>query len=292
MNLELTKLSGRKQKPEQIINAVRWAKEIGLECNVDLIFGWPQQTLATMEEDLLSLIELDVPHLTHYELNIGGPTDFSLNRRHELPSPELVKEMYHHSRELLAKHGYEQRTPYDFQKIHDRQDFIYEECRQDYHYREVWGWGYAAISDFPSAEVGGGWTLMNWRKLHQYREAIDAGQMPIECAFQREAEDLRLSLIFRNMQSLSINRQDYHRRFGSDIVQDDKPLWQAFEHLGLLNIAENDIKLSTEGGYYVPLMQIMLAESRTETLVERHYQQLKRQAETSQDLTKNFQTAS
>ena len=116
LNLELSLLSGRKQKPQHVFRAVAWAAELGLGCNVDLIFGWPQQTLKHLEQDIRDLMASGVPHITHYELNVGGVTDFALRRRHELPDPAMVREMYHLGRDLLSAGGYQQLTPYDFQR--------------------------------------------------------------------------------------------------------------------------------------------------------------------------------
>jgi hypothetical protein len=79
INEELNALSGRKQTTKHVVQTLEWAREFGLSCNVDLIFGWPQQTVSTMVKDLETIISWGVYDLTHYELNVGGPTDFALN---------------------------------------------------------------------------------------------------------------------------------------------------------------------------------------------------------------------
>lgn len=268
---ELAALSGRQQQPKHVFQALEWATALDMECNVDLIFGWPQQTLHTLEHDLMLLIEAGVPHITHYELNVGGPTNFALQRRDQLPSAAEVRQMYHFARELLLANGYVQLTPYDFQKINsDPSDFVYEECRQDYDHHEVWGWGYAAISDLPSRVQDSGWTLMNARNLTHYLSQLDQGLLPFECGFEREPMDLKLSLLFRNLQSLRVNRPSYNRRFGSDVLTDFDPVWPVLEARGLLQIDIQSIQLTPEGSYYVPLIQALLMHNRVNQLVERH----------------------
>src|SRR3954469_4405179 len=86
INEHLNSLSGRKQTIGHTRQTIEWARELGLTCNIDLIFGWPQQTISTMVKDLETAISWGVYDITHYELNVGGPTDFALNRYHELPS--------------------------------------------------------------------------------------------------------------------------------------------------------------------------------------------------------------
>jgi len=273
LNERLTKFSGRKQKPEHIFNAIKWAREFGLESNVDLIFGWPQQTKEIMLDDLNKLIDTGISHITHYELNIGGPTPFSLERRDELPGIEEVKELYHLSRELLLNNGYVQLTSYDFEKRESEPagKFIYEECRRNYDHREVWGWGYAAISDFPSLNDEGGWTFMNHRNLKAYYDAIDRKAIPVESSFQRQQIDLKLALIFRNLQSLRVDRESYRRRFSQDVVDDFRNIWTGLQEFGLVEVDDDYIRLTNDGGYYVPLMQTLLSKERVEELVDRQY---------------------
>ena len=111
INEQLNALSGRKQTTKHVDADIEWAQEFGLACNVDLIFGWPQQTVSTMVKDLETIISWGVYDITHYELNVGGPTDFALNHYHELPSTLGNLEMYRVSRDLLKSHGYSRSPP-------------------------------------------------------------------------------------------------------------------------------------------------------------------------------------
>ncbi|MDB5045582.1 MAG: coproporphyrinogen oxidase family protein, partial [Deinococcus sp.] len=283
----LSLLSGRKQQPRHVFQAVEWAAALGLGCNVDLIFGWPQQTLAHLERDLRDLMASGVEHITHYELNVGGMTDFALNRRDELPGPELVREMFHLACDLLAAGGYEQLTPYDFQKKDSghrpgqdqpSERFIYEECRRSFDAHDVWGWGYAAISDFPDHHRSGhaqGSTFMNARTLTAYYAALDEGRLPVEVGYARTPTDLRLSLLFRNLQSLSVDRASYRANFGEDVLDEFSGIWQAAADLGFVTISADAVRLTPEGAYRVPLIQTALMQSRVEELTEAHFAALK-----------------
>ena len=85
---EMIKMSGRKQKGSQVLQAIAWCHELGLGSSVDLIFGWPRQTVEGMLKDLDTVVQAGVGHITHYELNVAGRTDFARNRRPELPSTD------------------------------------------------------------------------------------------------------------------------------------------------------------------------------------------------------------
>ena len=56
INERLNSLSGRKQTTKHVQQTLEWARELGLAANIDLIFGWPQQTVSTMVKDLETVI--------------------------------------------------------------------------------------------------------------------------------------------------------------------------------------------------------------------------------------------
>jgi oxygen-independent coproporphyrinogen-3 oxidase len=263
---ELNKLSGRKQTAKHVLDAIRWAQELGLQCNVDLIFGWPRQTLASMLSDLQQIVAAKVDHIAHYELNIGGPTDFSLNRRHELPSAELTREMYRTARYFLCASGYRQLTVYDFQKTTDGSEFVYEECKRDFDRAEMWGWGFAGVSEFCIGEEAAGSTYLNHRRVRDYFAALDEGRYPSERGFVRTRLDQGLHELFRNLQGAHVSRPAYACRFGTDPYEEFEPVWQAVAERGWCSISPENIELIDDGVYYVPLVQNLLSLNRLKEL--------------------------
>jgi len=81
------------------------------------------QTLEDMHKDLETAVSLGVSHITHYELNVGGRTDFSTNHAATLPSIKATLAMFHASREYLSNAGYRQVTTYDCGKPDDTLHF-------------------------------------------------------------------------------------------------------------------------------------------------------------------------
>lgn len=265
-NDELNQLSGRRQTAQHVFDTIAWCHELNMPCNADLIFGWPRQTMETMLADLEQLVATGVEHIAHYELNIGGPTDFSLNRREELPSPELTKEMYRAARDFLVGQGYRQLTVYDFQKIRDEHEFRYEECWRGFERKELWGWGFAGVSDFGGNSNHAGWSYVNYRNVPEYFASLDRGEPPIERAFAREQIDLRLNALFRNLQGMRVNRKGYADRFGIDPVEEFASAWRAIVDRGWAEIDDEWIRLIDDGVYYTPLIQTLLAKDRVEQL--------------------------
>lgn len=272
INERLNALSGRKQTTKHVTQALDWARELGLACNVDIIFGWPQQTVATMLKDLETIVSWGVYDITHYELNVGGPTDFALNRFHELPATLSNLEMYRESRDYLCSQGYEQITAYNWRKPGDPTSRRYEEGVVRWSDTiDTVGLGYAAITFFGDAALGDGrsWSYINWRKLNEYKAAINEGRFPVECGFRHDVADFELNMIFRNLFGLSLDRRAFHKAFGADVYEQFKGVWDALAEFGFVSVTEENISLVDDGPFFTPMIQALIAEGRYRRLRER-----------------------
>jgi oxygen-independent coproporphyrinogen III oxidase len=265
INERLNSLSGRKQTTNHVVQTLEWAREFGLSCNVDLIFGWPQQTTSSMVKDLETVISWGVYDITHYELNVGGPTDFALNRYHELPSTLANLEMYRVSRDLLTSHGYQQVTAYNWRKPGDPVGRHYEEgVTRRFDSMDTVGLGYAAITFFGDVALEDGrlWSYINWRKLKEYKDAIDAGRFPVECGFRHTREDFQISMVFRNLFGLELDRAAFQRAFGVDVYDQFAGVWDALAEWDFIKITPEKLSLTGDGPFYTPMVQTLVAEQR------------------------------
>ena len=273
---ELIKASGRKQRADQVFRTLESCESLGLPASVDLIFGWPNQTLEQLVHDLEAIAATGVAHITHYELNVAGRTDFSRNRRGELPSTEQNLEMYRVGKAVLEACGYTQVTPYDF----ERQDsglassYLYEELfRKPFQSDEegpigfdAWGWGYAGISFFFGTAQSPGWAFMNQVRIDEYFRCIREGRYPVMRGFHYTPADLRLHLLFQELQGMAVDRTAYRHLFSLDVVDEHRIVWTAFEELGWVSVASDKITVHGDGVFYLPLLQNALAYGRNEQM--------------------------
>lgn len=274
----LNSLSGRKQTTEHVVRSLEWASEYGLAANVDLIFGWPQQTVDTMLRDLETLVSWGVHDITHYELNVGGPTDFALNRFHELPSTLSNLEMYRAGRDFLIDRGYAQTGAYSFRKAGDQAvpDFR-EGYRADAGARvDSLGLGYAAISLFGGSPFeSGSWSSINQRSISLYKKAIDERRFPVERGFRHGPEDWVLAVLFRSLLSMQIDRAGHRVVLGIDIYEEFATVWDALAKRGFVEITPEHVTLIADGPFYTPLICALLAEERYRVLRDREAQRTK-----------------
>lgn len=262
MNDELNALSGRKQTVKHVLQSIEWCQELGLPCNVDLIFGWPRQTVSSMMRDLELLVSTGVHHITHYELNVGGPTDFALNRRHELPSVAENLEMYRVSRAYLTSCGYRQLTAYDWEKAEREEDVLYEECDRGFRAMDIFGWGYAAVSQLEGAGDTLAWAYRNHTSVKDYYRDIEEGRIPLERGFLYQDVDYRLSQLFRNLQGMAVDLDAYQAAFGVDLLEEHAGAWEALGERGFVEVTGRVLRVVGDGVFYTPMIQTLVARER------------------------------
>jgi oxygen-independent coproporphyrinogen-3 oxidase len=265
-----------KASADQVFRTLESCETIGLPASVDLIFGWPNQTLAQMVRDLEAVAATGVTHITHYELNVAGRTDFSRNRRGELPSTEDNLEMYRVGKAVLEACGYTQVTPYDFEKQEAElpSSYLYEELfRKPFQSDEngpigfdAWGWGYAGISFFFGTPQSPGWAFMNQVRIDQYFRCLSERRYPVMRGFQYTPADLRLHLLFQELQGMDVDRKAYQRRSGLDVVEEHTAVWEAFTDLGWVTISDDRVTVLGDGLFYLPLIQNALGYDRLEQM--------------------------
>ena len=286
MNDALIRYSGRKQTHKQVVDAISYFNDARLACNIDLIYGWPEQTVDSMLRDLQELVDLGVRHITHYQLNIAGLSVFSRNLRDVLPSLDTVIEMYRESVRFLSSNGFRQATVYDWERIApDAGRFDYAGADQ-YRYEtqlrsplniedgrvtethSMVGLGYAAIS-FTATSAGLGttnWCQMNQRSLEKYYSAIDAGFLPVEREFVYVLNDTKLAYLFQSMQEMRIDRKKYAAVFRADVVDEFLPIWDELDARGWIEVTDEQIEFIDIGAFHIPMLQALISQARQEEI--------------------------
>ena len=88
--------------------------------------------------------------------------------------------------------------------------------------------------------------------------------------FHYDRPDLQLHLLFQEMQGMSVDRAAYVRLFGTDVVEEHRVVWAAFEELGWVSISADTVAICGDGVFYLPLIQNALAHDRNEQIRKRH----------------------
>lgn len=106
----LLKKLGRGHTSHQVTSCIEWAKEMGFtNISIDLMFGLPEQSLASLKETLDEAFKLHVTHVSTYSLQIEEGTFFyRLYQQDKLPLPpeEMEAEMFELIMNEMESHGY------------------------------------------------------------------------------------------------------------------------------------------------------------------------------------------
>ncbi len=96
----------RKHRFEDVIDCIHQFKQRGIDnFSLDLIYGWPHQTMEDLAKDLERLVALDPPHLSIYSLTIEPNSE--LGRLHTEPvSIDLETQMFENIVTTLKQAGY------------------------------------------------------------------------------------------------------------------------------------------------------------------------------------------
>lgn len=274
---DMIKLSGRKQKAKHAFQTLEWCQELGLRSSVDLIFGWPRQTIELMLKDLEAIVRAGVRHITHYELNVAGRSYFARHHKEDLPSIEQNLEMYRVSKQFLESHGYQQITAHDWEQPTEDEssEYLFEEnMRRAFTYDDdqgivgydMWGWGFAGISYFPGTPEMPGWAYMNCATIGEYFSRLDESRFPIDRGFHYSQKDLRIASLFQMLQGMSVDLALYKKLFGLDLPAEFADICDALTERGWVEITRDKFTLVGDGVFYTPLIQSLLAHERTEEM--------------------------
>lgn len=270
----LIQYSGRKQTSRQVFDAIEMFHQYGLSCNVDMIYGWPEQSIDSMLDGLRKISAAGVHHITHYELNIAGRSHFATKQRAILPSQEEKYEMYKVAKQFLQEEGFVQKTAYDWERRSASSrgnakpwEYLYEQnLRQLFSSSEadsqcyMGGLGYAAVNIRLQPDGGkDSFSAMNQRNLAAYMKDLADHRKPIERVYFHTPEDVKLCWIFQALQELSVNMADYRAVFESEFLTE-----YALTVAGLLEkewivVRDDVLYLVGRGEFNVPLIQAIFA---------------------------------
>jgi putative oxygen-independent coproporphyrinogen III oxidase len=104
-NDEHLKALGRIHDAAQARRAIDIAQQHFANCNLDLMYGLPGQTLQQAEQDLRGALEFAPQHLSCYHLTLEPNTLFA-HQPPPLPDDDASHAMQQRIEQLLAEHGY------------------------------------------------------------------------------------------------------------------------------------------------------------------------------------------
>ncbi len=239
---ELRRL-GRKHTAQDVRETIELLREANFaNVSFDLIAGLPRQTLKDWARNLDEALKLQPEHLSLYLLEIHEATPLAeqiRSGRQPHPDEDLAAEMYELLLERVSVKNYRQYEISNFAQP----NFESRHNSKYWTLNAVFGFGCSAHS-FDGANV----RYANEPDTARYVEKI---QFENSAIVYREKIDAASEFIFlglRLMKGVELN--EYEKRFGINLTEKYRDELKRLEDLGLIEIAENHLKLTNKGSLF------------------------------------------
>lgn len=245
----ILKKMNRPHSVQETLESIRNARELGYQINIELIFGYPGQTLDNWIEVMEHAVSLDVDEIQLYRLKIEaygdyqGPVKRLIEKNpDELPSVEETLMMKQAAIDILAEHGYHESLRRVFtrdQKFYSH--YAHNQCCMLY---DEIGFGLTAFSSLRD-RFG-----LNTQYFDEYYARIAAGKLPLNRGLVRSREEqIRWAII------LPLKNRDIHKGYFEQVTGAslDRIFREKIENLksyGLIVEDEKRIKLTSLGAFF------------------------------------------
>jgi oxygen-independent coproporphyrinogen III oxidase len=244
----------RRHDVPMVAAAVEAARGAGFDnLNLDLIFGIPNQTMASWQETLEYAIGLGPQHFSLYGLELKGGTALTKDVKAGLlptPDDDLAADMYEYASMRLPQAGLQQ---YE----------ISNWCVPGYearHNLQYWhNLPYAGLGPGAHGYIGGTRTIV-MRSPERYIQAMQTSPAKAEVfprtpaiskitPVDREAEMSETIMMGLRLTQEGIKRDVFQERFGVDFVTLHQPVIDKFVRRGLLYVDDQQVRLTEQGRF-------------------------------------------
>lgn len=219
---------------------------------IDLVYGFPGQSMATWEDDLRTFQDLELDGVDLYQLNIfrGGPLDRAAAAG-KIPPPATLQQqsrMYARGVELMEGAGY-RRLSLTHWARDNRERSIYNRL---------------AIAGTSCLQFGcgaggtlGGRALFNEGDLPQYLERVERGEKPLGTVLRHSPHKPLFNALADGLDRGCLPLADIGRQTGLALEEIYEPLVSQWQTAGLLQRQDGRILLTRAGEFW----QVNLAQA-------------------------------
>ncbi len=246
----------RVQPEELLFNVMGWIREAGFEsANVDLIYGLPCQNLSTFAETIEKTIKLDPERVALFNFAyLPGMKPVQKNiAEKDLPQAEEKLAILQMAIEKLTSNGYVFIGMDHFAKPTNELAIAQREGNLHRNFQgyttlpdaDLFGFGITSISMLDDVY------FQNHKRLKDYYQAIDAGNLPVEKAVFLDSDDmLRREVIMELMCQFNLSKRQIEAKYNIDFERyfaGEQEHLQALEKDGLVQVDAEQIQVTPVG---------------------------------------------
>ena len=211
-NPELLAILGRTHGTEDIYQAVRNARAVGIESiSLDLMYHLPQQTLQDFQESLDLALNLDIDHISSYGLILEPKTQFyNMYRKGKLklPNEDMGEEMYSYLIQRLQQSDLRQYELSNFGK----------QGHESEHNKVYWkNEGYYGFGAGASGYVDGE-RYTNVNPVNHYIKMMEEDERPLlHSTWPTKSEQMEEEMFLGLRMNKGVNNHHFKNKFNVDI---------------------------------------------------------------------------
>lgn len=245
------KLFSRRHDNDAVARAMSAARRAGFDnVNLDLIYGFPHQTMESWETTLRQMLHLKPEHISLYALGLEAGTAMKAwvdTGRVPAPDDDLAADMYEFASEILASEGFEQYEISNWAQPG-------RECRHNLQY---WlNLPYVGLGPGAHGYANGvrySVILSPQRYINLLAENTADYEFPRSPATEqaeiisREGEISETLIMGLRLTQQGIERRTFAERFGADLLDIHGGTIQRFADYGLLSVDDERVRLTQDG---------------------------------------------
>ena len=244
-------LFDRRHDTEMTINAVHCAREAGFHnLNLDLIYGFPHQTMESWQTSLKQALAMEPEHLSLYALGLEDGTPLYHRVENKLllmPDDDLIADMYELATSMLNDNGYDQYEISNWAKPGYN-------CRHNIQYWRnlpYLGFGPGAHGYANNMRYETVRSPIKYISVMQHRN--EQRVFPLTSAvaqwyrLRREDEISETMITTLRLLNEGLNRPNFVDRFGTDVLDLYGDVLHKHETYGLIHISEEAVYLTQKG---------------------------------------------
>lgn len=233
------KLINRKLSLKQLENTIKLLKDSGINnINLDLIYGFRNESIEILDKDLEYLLSLDIPHISIYSLIVEDNTILKINNYQRLDD-DNDQILYKYIEEKLEKNNYKHYEISNYAKVgyESKHNLVY------WHNDEYYGFGLSSASYYNNIRK------TNTRSITNYLK----GKREVEKEKLSLKDKMDYEMILGLRLEKGVSKEEFFKKYSTTI---DK----IYNYKKLLNsniLVENDKYLYVNKNYRYVLDEIL-----------------------------------
>ncbi len=237
-------------------NAVDLARKYGIESiNVDLIYGLPFQTFETFKKTLELTLTLDPDRLAVFNYAHVPWLKKTMRKIDEttLPRPDVKLNILKYTIDFFQENGYKMIGMDHFAKPEDELFLAIDKGELHRNFQGYTTKGGADLIGIGITSIGEGvdYYAQNYKEMHDYEAAIDAGRLPFERGIVLNEDDrIRQFVIMELMSNFKLDIKRFESLYDFSFkayFSDELKALKEFEEAGLVSISDEKIEVSPTG---------------------------------------------